>query len=63
MQKPLNHGKFTFELELCIDHLKVFTISKTCDPDFDLRGQIDLQTSKIFVLKFQIDSFGILPLH
>ena len=52
----------TFKRYLCID-LRSYTISKTCDLDLDLQGQIGLQTCKIFVLNFQVDLFGILPFH
>ena len=49
---------FTFKLELCIDHLKLCTISKTCELDLDLQGQIGLQTCKIFVFKLTYLNFA-----
>ena len=40
----------TFDLCVLIIQ-RSWTISKTCDPDLDLQGQIGLQTSTIFVKK------------
>ena len=51
------------KLNLCIDYLKVLDCFKNLSLDFELDGQIGLQTCKLFVLNFYIDPFGILPLH
>ena len=48
---------FTFKLDLCFGHLKVTL--KTCD--LNLEGQIGL--SNLQTICFNIDLFGILPLH
>ena len=41
MQQLLNHGNFSFKLEMCID-LKVSIISKTGDLDLDLQARLGL---------------------